>query len=274
VSAIGVGAERGQAGAAARPGTRERAEAALQRVLVLGGTSEIGLAIVREVAARGPCEALLIGRDAGRLGEAARELQAAGCARALAFELDALAREQHAEVLDRAFAELGRVDLAIIAVGVLGERGGMPQDVDAAVELMDVDFVAAGSLLLNTVQRMVDAGCGTVAVLSSVAAERPRRANVVYGAAKAGLDALARGIGDDVQDSGVRVLVVRPGFVHTKMTRGLQPAPLACAPQQVAGAVLDGLGGNAQVVWAPRSLRWVMLVIRHLPRFALRRLPQ
>jgi len=253
---------------------REPAEVAHRRVLVLGGSSEIALAIVRELATRGRCEAALLGRDRLRLDEAARELHAAGCGRALAFELDARARERHGEVLDRAFAELGHVDLAILAVGVLGERGGMPSDIDAAVELMDVNFVGAGSLLLHTARRMREAGGGTIAVLSSVAAERPRRANVVYGAAKAGLDALARGLGDDLAESGVRVLVVRPGFVHTKMTRGLAPAPLASTPQQVAQAVLRGLEGDAQVVWAPSSLRWPMLVIRHLPRFLFRRLRQ
>jgi decaprenylphospho-beta-D-erythro-pentofuranosid-2-ulose 2-reductase len=111
-------------------------------------------------------------------------------------------------------------------------------------------------------------------VLSSVAAERPRRANVVYGASKAGLDALARGLGEALREHAVRVLVVRPGFVHTRMTRGLAPAPLSSTPDAVAVAVADGLDGGATVVWAPPRLRWLMLVVRMLPGPVFRRMKQ
>lgn len=241
-------------------------------MLVLGGSSEIALAIVRALGRRGGVRAALLGRDAELLAGAADSLRAAGCPGAITLELDARRREGHGAAIELAFAELGHVDLAVLAVGVLGDRGGMPEDLDDALEVMDVNFLGAGSLLLHTARRMRDAGAGTIVVLSSVAAERPRRANVVYGASKAGLDALARGLGDDLQDANVRVLVVRPGFVRTKMTRGLADAPMACSPEQVAEAVIAGLDGRAQVVWAPRSLRWAMLVLRHLPRVVHRRI--
>jgi len=142
------------------------------------------------------------------------------------------------------------------------------------VEVLEVNLVGAGSLLLEVAARMRDAGGGEVVVLSSVAAERPRRSNAVYGASKAGLDALARGLGDDLEEQGVRVLVVRPGFVHTRMTRGLAPAPLSTTPQVVARGVLAGLDGGAQTIWVPHTLRWLMLVMRHLPRPIFRRLKQ
>jgi decaprenylphospho-beta-D-erythro-pentofuranosid-2-ulose 2-reductase len=260
---------------AVQPGateSRARADPSSRRVLVLGGSSEIAIAIVRALAARSPCTAALLGRDAQKLGDAAKQLRAAGCARAVPLELDAHARERHGETLERAFAELGGVDLAILAVGVLGERGGMPSDIGSALEVLDVNTLGAGSLLLHTARRMREAGGGTIVVLSSVAAERARRANAVYGASKAGLDALACGLGDDLHDSGVRVLVVRPGFVRTRMTEGLRPAPLATTPDGVAKAVLRGLDGGAQVVWAPASLRWLMLALRTLPRPLFRRL--
>jgi decaprenylphospho-beta-D-erythro-pentofuranosid-2-ulose 2-reductase len=162
----------------------------------------------------------------------------------------------------------------VLAVGALGERGGMPADVGSAVSLLELNTVGAGSLLLHAAGLMRDRGGGTVIVLSSVAAERPRRANAVYGASKAGIDALARGIGDDIEDEGVRVLVVRPGFVRTRMTAGLQPAPLATTPEAVAIAVQAGIDGRAQTIWVPRPLRWLMLVIRLLPRPVFRRLKQ
>lgn len=245
-----------------------------RRVIVLGGSSEIALAIVRELQSRAPREVALVGRDPDALARAADELRAAGCPRAVTLELDALDTASHEEIVARAFTELGGADIVIVAVGVLGERGGLPADVAGALEVLQVNLVGAGSLLIHAARRMREAGGGALVVLSSVAAERPRRANVVYGASKAGLDALARGLGDALHEDGVRVLVVRPGFVHTRMTRGLQPAPLSSTPQAVAGVVVDGLDRGAQTVWAPRPLRWLMLVVRMLPRPLFRRLRQ
>jgi decaprenylphospho-beta-D-erythro-pentofuranosid-2-ulose 2-reductase len=241
-------------------------------VLVLGGTSEIALAIVDGLLARAPRDVALVGRDGGGLADAAERLRKTGSPTVSTFELDALDTERHAPVLAQAFEQLGGVDIAILAVGVLGVREGLPSDADAAVRTMRVNLVGAGSLLIHAAQRMRERGGGTLVVLSSVAAERARRANSVYGASKAGLDSLAQAVGDELYGQGVRVLVVRPGFVHTRMTRGLAPAPLACTPEVVAHEVLKGLDGRAHTVWAPRSLRWVLLVMRLLPRSIFRRI--
>ncbi|MCW3069574.1 MAG: short-chain dehydrogenase [Solirubrobacterales bacterium] len=245
-----------------------------KRVIVLGGSSEIGVAIVRELQSRGPREVMLVGRDPAALAVAAEELRGSGSAPVGTLELDALDTERHEEVLGQAFAELGGADIVILAVGVLGERGGLPSDVASASELLRVNVVGAGSLLMHAARRLRDGGGGALVVLSSVAAERPRRANAVYGASKAGLDALARGLGDDLHDAGVRVLVVRPGFVRTRMTHGLEPAPLSTDPGSVARVVADGLDSGARVVWAPPALRWLMLVVRMLPGPLFRRLKQ
>jgi decaprenylphospho-beta-D-erythro-pentofuranosid-2-ulose 2-reductase len=242
----------------------------MRRVLVLG-SSEIALAIVTELQERAPREVALLGRDRERTSEAAAELLRRGSTRALAFDVDAVARERHDEAVARAFDELGGVDLAIVAVGVLGDHG-YPEDVAAALQVLDVNFLGAGSLLLHVASRMRDAGGGTIVVLSSVAAERPRRANPVYAASKAGLDGLAAGLGYELEDAGVNVMVVRPGFVHTRMTRGLDPAPFATTPAAVADAVLAGLDARRHTVWAPPALRWPMAVLRHLPRALFRRL--
>jgi decaprenylphospho-beta-D-erythro-pentofuranosid-2-ulose 2-reductase len=240
--------------------------------MLLGGTSEIGLAIVRELQTRSPREVQLVGRDGGALSDAAAELTEFGCTRALTHELDAMALDEHEGGVRQAVSELGGADIVIVAVGVLGERGGLPIDVRAATEVLEVNLVGAGSLLMHAARCLSDAGGGSIVVLSSVAAERARRANVVYGASKAGLDSLAQGLGDDLREQGVSVLVVRPGFVRTRMTGGLAPAPFATTPQAVARVVADGLARGAHTVWAPRSLCWVMLVIRHLPRQLLRRI--
>lgn len=247
------------------------------RVLVLGGTSEIAGAIVLELARRraGKCEVVLSGRDRDGLDRVAQRLRAAGCERVLTFALDALDREQHEAILARAFAQLGGgVDVAILAVGQLGERGGLPLDIPAALEVLDVNVLGAGSLLLHVAKLMRERGeGGTLVVLSSVAAQRPRASNVVYGASKAGLDALAQGLSDALHGSGVRLLVVRPGFVRTRMTRGLPVPPFATTPEAVARASVDGLERGAQTVWAPGAMRWVMLALRMLPRGVFRRLP-
>jgi len=245
-----------------------------RRVILLGGSSEIGLAIVAELQRRSPREVALLGRDAAALDAAEARLRAAGCERVLTTALDALQSQQHADALDRAMSELGGADIVIVAVGVLGESGGMPADVDAAVEVLRVNTVGAGSLLLHAAERLRARGGGALVALSSVAAERPRPANFVYGASKAGFDALARGLGDALHDDGVQVLVVRPGFVRTRMTRGMQPAPLAVDPEAVARATVEGLRRGAQVIWVPAALRWLMLVIRLLPRQLFRRIRQ
>ena len=245
-----------------------------RRVLVLGGSSEIALAIVRELQARGPRDVALVGRDPRALDSAAGELSAAGCPRTSTFELDALDLARHEEVLERAFRELGGADIVVLAIGVLGERGGLPADITAASAVLQLNFVGAGSLMMHAARRLCDGGGGTIIVLSSVAAERPRRANVVYGASKAGLDSLARGLGDALYERDVHVLVVRPGFVETKMTRGLGAAPLASTPRAVAGVVVDGLERGANTVWVPRTLRWLMLMMRLVPPRLFRAIKQ
>ncbi|HEY7960311.1 MAG TPA: SDR family NAD(P)-dependent oxidoreductase [Solirubrobacteraceae bacterium] len=243
-----------------------------RRVLVLGGTSEIAVAIVRELLTRGPCEIVLAGRDPEGLQSAAHTLREDGCSHVQALTLDAREPEQHGEAIERAFARLCEVDVVLLAVGLLGERGGLPRDIPGALEVLDVNFLGAGSLLLHCAARMRAQGHGTIVVLSSVAAQRPRAGNAVYCASKAGLDSLATGLGDALTPSGVRVMVVRPGFVETRMTRGLPRPPLATTPQQLARVTVRGLEHGAHTVWAPPALRWVMLVLRLLPRPIFRRL--
>lgn len=251
-----------------------RAWSSGSRVLLLGGTSEIGLAIVRELQLRAPREVALLGRDGAALARAAEGLRTAGCARVVSLELDALEADRHGAVIDDAFAQLGGGDIVVLAVGVLGERGGLPEDIAGALETLRVNLEGAGSLLMHAARALRDGGGGALIVLSSVAAERPRRANAVYGASKAGLDALAQGLGDDLHSEGVHVLVVRPGFVRTRMTEGLKPAPLSSTPAEVARVAVEGLDRGAHTVWAPRALRPLMLALRTLPRPLFRRIGQ
>lgn len=244
-----------------------------RRVLLLGGTSEIGLAIVRRMMEEGPVRPYLIGRDRERLSKALAELERAGGASGEADLLDADEIDGHGGAIAQAFERAGGFDVVVLAVGVLGAQEGVEADRAEALEVMRVNFLGAGSLLLECLSRLREQGSGTIVVLSSVAAERPRASNAVYGAAKAGLDALAQGLADATAGSGVRVLVVRPGFVTTKMTAGLDPAPMATSPEAVAESTVAALSGNAHTVWVPGRLRLVFAVLRHLPRSIFRRLP-
>lgn len=261
-------AERGAAATA-----NGDAVAPANRVLLLGGSSEIGLAIVRRLASDGPVRPYLIGRDRDRLASALAELERSGCAGGELDLVDADDLESHEQVVARAFERMGGFETVVLAIGVLGGQAGLDSDRDEALEVMRTNFTGAGSLLLEAMRRLRDQGSGTLVVLSSVAAERPRAGNAIYGAAKAGLDSLAQGLADSAAGTGVRVLVVRPGFVTTRMTAGLEQAPMATTPEAVAEATARALGGSAHTVWVPGRLRLVFAVLRHLPRAVFRRLP-
>jgi len=242
-------------------------------MLVIGGSSQIAAAIAGELARDGVREAVLAGRSQSALDAAAAELRAAGAARVETVPLDALDTGGHRAALERAFELLGEVDVAVLAVGVLGARGGLPSDIPAAVDVLRVNTVGAGSLLMETARLMRTQGHGTIVVLSSVAAELPRASNAVYCASKAGLDALARSLDDELREEGVRVMVVRPGHVRTRMTAGLPEPPLTTSPAVVARATSRGLRRRARTVWAPGALRFVAAALRALPHAIFRRLP-
>jgi decaprenylphospho-beta-D-erythro-pentofuranosid-2-ulose 2-reductase len=244
-----------------------------KRVLVVGGSSEIGGAIIRRLVAEGPVQAYLLGRDGGRLEQSLALLRRAGSTGGETELLEAEALDTHETVIANAFQQSGGFDIVILAVGVLGAQQGLDADPAEAAAVMSVNFAGCGSLLLSCMRALRAQGHGTMIVLSSVAAERPRSANAVYGAAKAGLDALAQGLADATASTGVRVLVVRPGFVMTRMTQGLKPAPFATTPEAVAEATVHALGRRAHTVWVPAKLRLIFAVLRHLPRPIYRRLP-
>ena len=244
-----------------------------QRVLLLGGSSEIGVAIVRRLAAQGSVTPLLLGRDRGRLEAALATLEAAGSAKGAIEVVDADDLDAHQQAIANAFATFGGFDLVVVAIGLLGAQAGLDADPIQAIDVMRVNFLGAGSLLLHSLRSLRAQGSGTLVVLSTVAGELPRASNAIYGAAKAGLDALAQGLADAAAPSGVRVLVVRPGFVTTRMTEGLKPAPLATTADAVAEATVAALSGRAHTIWVPARLRYVFALLRHMPRALLRRLP-
>jgi decaprenylphospho-beta-D-erythro-pentofuranosid-2-ulose 2-reductase len=243
----------------------------VQSLLVLGGTSEIGLATARRLVEGRTRRIVLAARDVAAAEAAAGELRGRG-ADVHVVEFDARDFASHAGVVEEAFERLGDVDCALVAFGVLGDQERLATDAGAAVHAAEVNYVGAVSVCIPLAERMRAQGHGTIVVLSSVAGERARKSNFVYGSSKAGLDAFAQGLGDRLQPEGVRVMVVRPGFVRTKMTAGLDDVPLSTDPDAVAATIERGLRRSADTIWSPAPLRVVMSVLRHLPRAVFRRL--
>ena len=242
-----------------------------QSVLLLGGTSEIGLAVVEAFASDRPLRVVLAARPSSRLDEAQARLEKLGCA-VEQLPFDALALDTHAATIGKAFTG-GDVDVAIVAFGLLGDNEQAWTDVATAVELAQVNYTAAVSVGVVLAEKLKAQGHGSLVAFSSVAGERARRSNFVYGSTKAGMDAFYSGLTEALRPAGVHVTVVRPGFVHTKMTEGLKPAPLSTTPDAVAAVVVDAVRSRKELVWAPAPLRVVMSVLRHVPRVIFRRLP-
>jgi decaprenylphospho-beta-D-erythro-pentofuranosid-2-ulose 2-reductase len=242
-----------------------------QSILVLGGTSEIGLAVVEAFASDRPLRVVLAARPSERLHAARARLEGRGCA-VETVDFDARALDTHDDVVRKCFAG-GDVDVAVVAFGLLGDPETAWTDVDAAVELATVNYTAAVGVGVALANRMREQGHGAIVALSSVAGERPRRSNFVYGSTKAGLDAFYTGLTEAMRPFDVGVTVVRPGFVRGRMTAGMKPAPLATTPEAVAAVVVGAVRNRRELVWAPAPLRVVMSVLRHLPRPVFRRLP-
>lgn len=239
-----------------------------RRVVLLGGTSEIGLALVAALGLPPGATVVLAGRDDGRLMAAAATLPSELGTERVWF--DAEAPETHAALFDKLFTE--DIDVVIAAFGVLPRQADVEREPMRAVDSFAVNLSGQASALLHAANHMRSQGHGDIVVLSSIAAVRGRRANYVYGAAKAGLDAFASGLADSLHGSGVHVLLVRPGFVRGRMTEGMKPAPFATTPSKVAAASAHALREGKGVVWVPSSMRFVALAMRCVPRSVWRRL--
>jgi decaprenylphospho-beta-D-erythro-pentofuranosid-2-ulose 2-reductase len=245
----------------------------VQSVLLLGGTSDIGRAIVRElVVGRSGMRVVLAARRPETCYEFAAELRSSGhVAETVRFDADDT--QSHRAVLDLAAAG-GDLDVVVSAWGVLGApQPTLDAQPELAVAVARSNYVGVVSVGLEAARVLRAQGHGALVHVSSVAAERTRRANFVYGSSKAGSDSFMQGLADSLVGSGVRVLVVRPGFVMSKMTAGMKAQPFSTSTEAVASATVQALRGGAHTVWVPGLLRYVFTVMRHLPRALWRRMP-
>ncbi|GAA3518997.1 SDR family NAD(P)-dependent oxidoreductase [Dietzia aurantiaca] len=218
---------------------------------------------------------VLASRPGGDVSTLAAPLEAAGAAAVETMDFDADDISTHAAVVDRIESRVGPVDIAVLAFGILGDQEIAERDAEAAAQILHTDFVAQAALLTTLAERMKSRRQGVLVAFSSVAGQRVRRANYVYGSAKAGLDGFASGMADALHGTGVTLVIPRPGFVIGRMTTGMDPAPFSSTPDEVADAVVARvLARRAGVVWIPWQLRVMFAVARLVPQPVWRRMPR
>jgi len=242
-----------------------------QSVAVFGATSQIAGSLLQRLRSPALRHIVLAARPSPARDSLADSLRTDTTA-VTVLDFDASDPDSHPGVIDAAFAQ-GDIDVTVIAFGVLGNQADFDADPASAVEAAQVNYVGGVSVGMRVATRLREQGHGALIVLSSVAGERARASNYVYGSTKAGLDVFATGLGDALHGSGVHVMVVRAGFVRTKMTEGLPEAPLSVGPDDVADAIVNGLRHNRETVYVPSTMRFVMSGLRHVPRSLFRRLP-
>jgi decaprenylphospho-beta-D-erythro-pentofuranosid-2-ulose 2-reductase len=244
-----------------------------QTILLLGGTSEIGLAICERYLRTTPARIVLacLPDDPGR-DDAIAQMKAAGARSVELIDFDGVDTESHPKVIDAAFSG-GDVDVAIVAFGILGDAEELWQNQRKAVQIAEINYTAAVSVGVLLAEKMRAQGFGQIIAMSTVAGERVRRSNFVYGSTKAGLDGFYLGLGEALREYGVRVLVIRPGQVRTRMSAHIKEAPLTVNKEDVAELAVTSAAKGKELVWAPPAFRYVMMVLRHIPRPIFRKLP-
>ena len=255
-----------------------------QTILLLGGTSEIGLAICERYLRNAPARIVLAALSDDPLRDAAvAQMKAAGAKSVELIDFDAVDTESHPKVIDAAFKDgvggPGDIDVAIVAFGLLGDAEELWQNQRKAVQVAEINYTAAVSVGVLLGEKMRAQGFGQIIAMSSAAGERVRRSNFVYGSTKAGLDGFYLGLGEALREYGVRVLVIRPGQVRTTTTiahlkaTGAKEAPFTVDKEYVADLAVTASAKGKELVWAPGAFRYVMMVLRHIPRPIFRKLP-
>jgi len=250
-----------------------------QTILLLGGTSEIGLAICERFLRNAHARIVLADLAGHPKRDAAiAQLEAAGAKSVEWLDFDGVDTESHPALIDAAFSG-GDVDVAIVAFGLLGDAEELWQNQRKAVQIAEINYTAAVSVGVLLGEKMRAQGFGRIIAMSSAAGERVRRSNFVYGSTKAGLDGFYLGLGEALREFGVRVLVIRPGQVRTGTTiaywkaTGAKEAPFTVDKEDVAELAVAASAKGKDLVWAPGAFRYVMMVIRHIPRALMRKLP-
>ncbi|MET0318128.1 decaprenylphospho-beta-D-erythro-pentofuranosid-2-ulose 2-reductase [Rhodococcus sp. RS1C4] len=244
-----------------------------QTILVLGGTSEIGLAITEEYLSKSPARVILAALPNDPLRDASvAQLKAKGAKDVDVIDFDALDTESHPKVIEEAWSK-GDVDVAIVAFAVDFDAEELWQNQRKAVLTANINYTASVSVGVLLAEKFKAQAYGRIIVMSSVAGERVRRSNFVYGSTKAGLDGFYLGLGEALREFGPRVTVIRPGMVRTKFSAHVKEAPLTVDKEDIAKLAVAASQKGKDLVWAPGPFRFVMIALRHVPRPIFRKLP-
>ncbi|MEE4184834.1 MAG: SDR family oxidoreductase [Gammaproteobacteria bacterium] len=244
----------------------------MTRVLIVGATSAIAAATARRYAERG-AQLFLVARDPARLDIVAADLTVRGATRVDTLAADLLDYDSHGALVAAALDACQTLDVVLIAHGVLPEQGAVEATPAAALEAMHVNLLSVMSIALTLRAPLLAQGSGTLAVISSVAGDRGRQSNYVYGAAKGGLDTFLQGLRNRLWAAGVNVVTIKPGFVATPMTRHLPATGLLWSqPEVIAAGIVRAVERRASVVYLPRYWALIMWVVRLIPEFIFKRL--
>ncbi|AOS81070.1 MULTISPECIES: SDR family oxidoreductase [Hydrogenophaga] len=244
----------------------------MNNILIIGATSAIAKATARRWACEGHA-LCLVGRDMDHLREIADDLRVRGAQSVECAALDVNDLARHAEVIDAAIGALGRLDVALIGHGTLGDQKACEQDVQIALQELNTNAISVISLLTHLANRFEAQQHGSIVVLGSVAGDRGRQSNYVYGTAKGAVATFLQGMRNRLHKSGVQVLTVKPGFVDTPMTAAFdKKGPLWSSPDVIAQGILRGIAKRRDVVYAPWYWWGVMLVIRSIPERIFKKL--
>ncbi|UCE88809.1 MAG: SDR family oxidoreductase [Pseudomonadota bacterium] len=243
----------------------------MRKVVIIGATSAIARETARLFAAAGD-QLLLVARDPQRLGALCDDLIVRGAKAAHSCVLDVNALERHTALVQSTTESLGEIDVLLVAHGTLPDQRGCEASVDETLGELTTNFTSVVSLLTVFAKQFEAQGSGVIAVLSSVAGDRGRQSNYVYGAAKGGVSVFMQGLRNRLAPLGVTVTTIKPGFVDTPMTRDFDKGPLWVGPDVVARGIVKALESNKDVVYLPWFWRWIMLVIRLIPERVFKRM--
>jgi len=243
----------------------------LRKVLIFSATSAIAQATARLFAAEED-RLFLVARDADKLRSVADDLEARGAGRIVTAVMDALEYDRHAAIVDEAKVALNGLDTVLIAHGTLPNQKACESSFDMTREALEVNAVSAISLLTHIANLFEQQSRGSIAVISSVAGDRGRQSNYVYGAAKGTVSIFLQGLRNRLHQSGVQVLTIEPGFVDTPMTAKLSKGPLWVTPDIIAHGIMKGIRKGHDRIYLPGFWRWIMLVIRNIPESLFKRM--